>query len=93
MKTTVEIPDGLFREARRYANSHDLTFREVVEAGLRRIVFDKAASREPFRLDKRSVPGDGMLKDYSWSGIRSLPAKADWQSAAGWQPAPPWAGR
>ncbi len=72
MKTTVEIPDGLFREARRYAQSHDLTFREVVEAGLRRVVSEKSGTRKPFRLAKKSFRGDGMLNDYSWTEIRSL---------------------
>ena len=72
MKTTVEIPDGLFREAKRYAHSHDLTFREVVEAGLRRVVSEKASACKPFRLAKESFREDGMLRDYSWSEIRSL---------------------
>ena len=72
MKTTVEIPDGLFREVRQYAHIHQLTFRQVVEAGLRKVVSGRDGSREPFRLEKRSFRGDGMLKDYSWSEIRSL---------------------
>ena len=72
MKTTVEIPDGLFREARKYAHVHELTFRQVVEAGLRKLISGNSALKKPFRLEKRSVRGDGMLKDYSWPEIRSL---------------------
>ena len=71
MKTTVEISDSLFREARQYAHRHDLTFREVVEAGLRRVVSaDKSSA--PFRLEKRSFRGNGMVKDFSWPELRSI---------------------
>ena len=73
MKTTVDISDALFREARRYAHDHDLTFRQVIEAGLRQVVASESASAaKPFRLEKRSFRGDGMLKDYSWPEIRSV---------------------
>ena len=72
MKTTVEISDGLFREARQYAHAHELTFRQVVEAGLQKLISGRASQPEPFRLKSRSFHGDGMLKDYSWSEIRSL---------------------
>ena len=43
MKTTVEISDALFREAKRYAAAHELTFREVLETGLRAVVEKKPA--------------------------------------------------
>jgi hypothetical protein len=72
MKTTVEISDTLFREARQYAHAHDITFREVVEAGLRNLVSAGNASNEPFRLENRSFRGDGMVRDYSWPEIRSI---------------------
>ncbi len=72
MKTTVEISEGLFREARNYAHVHDLTFRQVVESGLRKVISGESASGEAFRLEKRSFRGDGMLKDYSWPEIRSI---------------------
>ena len=72
MKTTVDIPDSLFREARQYAQAHELTFRQVVEAGLRKLVSARDAPREPFRLEKRSFGGDGLVKDFSWHEIRSL---------------------
>ena len=41
MKTTVEISDALFREAKRYAAAHELTFRQVLETGLRAVVEKK----------------------------------------------------
>ena len=72
MKTTVEIPDALFREAKRYAAAHDLTFREVVETGLRRVVAERARPSKPFKLKDGSVKGAGMLKDFTWEEIRAM---------------------
>lgn len=71
MKTTVEIPDPLFKEARRFAQEHNLTFREVVEAGLRKVVSTPDIAAPSFRLKDRSFRGDGMMKDYSWQEIRA----------------------
>jgi hypothetical protein len=72
MKTTVEIPDALFREAKRYAVAHDLTFREVVESGLRRVVADKAKPSKPFKLKKYPFKGNGMVKDFTWDEIMEI---------------------
>lgn len=47
MKTTVEIPDSLLQEAKRYAAERNISFREVVEFGLRRVLADK---KKPFKL-------------------------------------------
>jgi len=38
MKTTVEIPDALFREVRAYAAGRGLSFKQVIEAGLRKVL-------------------------------------------------------
>ncbi len=72
MKTTVEIPDALFREAKRYAVEHELTFREVVETGLRAVIERPAAGKKPFKLKDGSVNGKGMVKDYTWPEIRAM---------------------
>ena len=69
MKTTVEIPDALFKQAKRYAAKHDLTFREVVETGLRHIVTEKPS---PFRLKRIPFKGSGMVKDFTWDEIRDI---------------------
>jgi hypothetical protein len=71
MKTTVEIPDALFREAKRYAAAHELTFREVVEAGLRRVV-QPAANKNPFKLRDCTFKGDGMVKNFTWDEIMEI---------------------
>ena len=38
MKTTVQIPDSLFEEARKLANRERTTLKALIEEGLRRIV-------------------------------------------------------
>jgi hypothetical protein len=72
MKTTVEISDALFKEAKRYAAKHDLTFRQVVEIGLRETVLSTGKPKKPFKLKDGSVGGDGMLKDFTWDEIMEL---------------------
>ena len=72
MKTTVEISDSLLREAKRYAAAHDLTFRQVLETGLRSLIEGQKSGTKPFRLKRRSFQGDGLVKDYSWPEIRSI---------------------
>ena len=46
MKTTVEIPDGLLIEVKKYAAEHRPTIRALVERGLRRELRDQALSRK-----------------------------------------------
>ena len=73
MKTTVEIPDGLFSEARRYAQEHDLTFRQVVETGLRKVIAEESSQSKPFRLKDASFRGGGgMVKKFTWPEIRAI---------------------
>ena len=73
MKTTVEISDALFKEAKRYAAKHDLTFRQVVEIGLRETISSAAKPKKPFKLKDGSFKGGhGMVKDYTWDEIRDM---------------------
>jgi len=72
MKTTVEITDALFREARRYAAEHGMSFRHVVEAGLRQVLKDQAGPRKPFRMRRRPFHGDGLQAGYQWPAIRAV---------------------
>jgi hypothetical protein len=50
MKTTVEIPDPLFRQAKAYASSHGMSLREVFETGLRAVLEAQPPAGKPFRL-------------------------------------------
>ena len=70
MKTTVEIADPLFHEVKRYAAAHEVTFREVVEAGLRELL--SSQSHHPFKLKERAFKGEGAVQDHSWPEVRSI---------------------
>ena len=72
MKTTVDISDALFAEAKHYCQLHGLSFREVVETGLRNVVTGAGRSAEPFRLQDGSFRGDGMVKDFTWPELISI---------------------
>jgi len=72
MKTTVEIPDSLFREARAYADSKGIPFRQVIEEGLRVVLQAKRHRPKRFRLRDGSYGGQGLQADLSWPEIRAL---------------------
>jgi Arc/MetJ family transcription regulator len=74
MKTTIEIADALFAEARRVAAREGTTLRNLVEQGLRRVLSDRRAHRT-FRLKKATFKGQGLHPDAaqeSWDRLRSL---------------------
>jgi hypothetical protein len=58
MKTTVDIGDALFEEARSEARRSGVTLRELIETGLRRVL-DERRSAKPFKLRDGSVGGHG----------------------------------
>ncbi len=74
MKTSIQIPNSLFEEARKLAHLERTTFKALVEEGLRRIISDRR-QRSGFRLRKATFKGDGIqphLADASWDRIREL---------------------
>ena len=74
MKTTVQIPDTLFEEARKVAQRERITLKALIEEGLRRIIADRKR-RNVFRLRKASFKGNGLRPDLagaSWDQIREL---------------------
>lgn len=72
MKTTVEIPDILFREAKAYAARQGIPVREVFALGLRMVLEGSPAGRRPFRLKTVTTKGEGLVGNRDWSEIRSL---------------------
>jgi hypothetical protein len=70
MKTTVEIPDDLLREATRYAAARGLTFRTVLESSLRRTLEAERTRARPFRLRKHAFKGRGLALEGGWGAIR-----------------------
>jgi hypothetical protein len=72
MKTTIQIPDSLFEEARKVAQRERVTMRSLVEAGLRRVLSDRA-KRGGFRLRRATFRGKGLqpgMEGASWDRIR-----------------------
>lgn len=79
MKTTIDISDPLFEEARSVARKEGTTLRSLVEEGLRHALEERQKKR-PFRLRDASVDGQGLqshLRGRSWAEIRDL-AYEDW---------------
>jgi len=72
MKTTIEIADPLFTAAKRVAASRGRTLREVVEAGLRRVLEPEPTAAKPFRQRKVTFKGRGLAEDLDWNAIREM---------------------
>lgn len=73
MKTTVELPDALLREAKRKALRERTTVRALIERGLREVVRERSRAR--FRLRKASFGGGGLSQGVSlddWESIRDI---------------------
>jgi Bacterial antitoxin of type II TA system, VapB len=74
MKTTIQIPDSLFEEARKLAHRQRTTLKALVVEGLRRVVSEHKR-RSRFRLRKATFRGNGLqphLAGASWEQIREL---------------------
>ena len=70
MKTTVDIPDSLFREAKACAESRGIPLRQVVEEGLRTVIQQNKRIHKKFRLRDSSFGGKGLQSNLSWPEIR-----------------------
>lgn len=73
MKTTIQIADSLFREARRVARLERTTLKALVEEGLRRVISERRRRRsQSFRLRKATFKGRGLqphLAGATWDQI------------------------
>lgn len=72
MKTTVEIPDSLLEQAKRFATREHTTVRALVEEGLRGVLAERKRPRS-FKLRKVSFKGKGLQPQMgggSWQRIR-----------------------
>lgn len=72
MKTTVELPDALFREAKEYAARQGIPMREMMERGLRAVLKESPTAGRRFRLKTVTTKGEGLVSDADWAAIRSL---------------------
>ena len=74
MKTTIELPRPLLERAKRIALRDSTTLRELIEAGLRHVLKERAAKGTPFVLRDARVEGHGLSQDFStatWDDIRN----------------------
>ena len=72
MKTTIQIPDAVFEEARKLAHREKTTLKALVEQGLRKVLSEHM-QRNSFRLRKASFKGTGLqahLAGATWDQIR-----------------------
>jgi hypothetical protein len=74
MKTTVQIPDSLFEEARKLAHRERTTLKALIQDGLRRVIAERKR-RNRCKLRKATFKGTGLqphLEGASWDKIREL---------------------
>ncbi|MGA2134528.1 MAG: DUF2191 domain-containing protein [Bryobacteraceae bacterium] len=70
MKTTLEIPDSLFAEAKACAQSRGVPFRQIVEDGLRVVIQRDRKTRAKFKLRDGSFGGEGLRETGGWPAVR-----------------------
>jgi len=74
MKTTIQIPDSLLKEARKLATEEHTTLKALMEEGLRRIISEHR-QRGKFKLRKATFRGKGLqphLEGATWERIRDI---------------------
>jgi len=70
MKTTVEIPDSLFEQAKACAASKGVPLRRIVEEGLRAVIEHEQKNRSRFKLRDGSYGGKGVGAKLRWQAMR-----------------------
>lgn len=72
MKTTIDIPDTLMARCKALAREQNLTFRDLVEEGLGKVLAERS-QRKPFKLRKVPSGRGGFqpgFEDAAWEKIR-----------------------
>lgn len=72
VKTQVQIPDALFREAKRIAAENEMSFAEVVRRGLEEIILHHPPGRE--RVTEWKMPavfdlGETLAPEDEWTAL------------------------
>jgi hypothetical protein len=72
VKTQVQIPDGLYREAKRIAAENEMSFAEVVRRGLEEIIVHHPPGRQ--RPDQWEPPqafdlGETLASESEWTSL------------------------
>lgn len=64
MKTTIDVPDAQLTEAQDLARHEGTTFAALVQEGLRKVIAEKKAEKEPLKLRDVSFGGDGLTEEF-----------------------------
>ena len=74
MKTTIEIPDPLFREIKKVAAERGTTIKILLETALRQMLKGSGGKQGVFKLRQASFKGEGLcegLLEGDWDEVRS----------------------
>ena len=71
MRTTLDLPDPLFRQAKRLARERKIPFRALVADALRRVISERAP-RRTFKLAERSFGDGGLVDGLTWSNWEQI---------------------
>jgi hypothetical protein len=66
MRTTLDLPDPLFRQAKKLARDRKVPFRALVAEALRRVLKEEAPRRK-FKLPDRSFGQGGLVGGLTWA--------------------------
>ena len=69
IKTQVQFPDHLYREAKRVAEEYEMSFAEVVRRGLEQVIKAHPPNRPPIKewsLPKPRSMGKPLLPENEW---------------------------
>lgn len=72
MKTTIEVPDALAREAKSLAAEQGVTLRELVVSGLRAEIARRTSTVEHRDFVLHTVGGRGLRPDVDPRGLTDL---------------------
>ena len=76
MKTTIEIADGLLRQARRLAARRHTTLRAVIEEALREAIARDGAAEVAGAIRTHTFRGEGLQPGLSWADWGSVRERA-----------------
>jgi hypothetical protein len=74
MKTTIEIPDSILKEARKLASREGTTVKALVVESLQKVIVERKRPRA-FKLRRATFKGKGLqpqVDGSSWERIRDL---------------------
>ena len=74
MKTTIHIPDSLFKEARKVAHENQTTMKALVETGRRKVISECKQSQN-YKFRRATFKGHGLqphIAGASWDKLRDI---------------------